>query len=73
MPGGVTAQSPTRDFRETHWTSSPITRKDEHWSASVPKPADGYTALFGDMTFEVDGIEYHLSTQIRESGTGPAK
>jgi PhoPQ-activated pathogenicity-related protein len=66
------ARSDTRDFREAKWTSSPL-EKDKDYVGSVPKPAKGYVALFADLGYEIDGLEYHLSTQIRESGTGPAK
>ena len=63
------ARADTRDFREARWAPAPHER-EKNFVARVPKPDKGYVALFADLGFEVDGLEYHLSTQIRESGTG---
>lgn len=62
----------TRDFREAKWTSSPMS-KNKHYIGSIPRSKEGHAALFGDLTFEFDGLEYHLSTLIRESNPEPAK
>ncbi|MEO6810996.1 MAG: PhoPQ-activated protein PqaA family protein, partial [Isosphaeraceae bacterium] len=62
----------TRDFREAKWTSS-LMDKDKNYVGSIPRPKDGHAALFGDLTFEFDGLEYHLSTLIRESNPEPSK
>jgi hypothetical protein len=37
--------------------------------ADVPRPEKGYIAFFGDLKYEVDSIDYHLSTQIYPSAT----
>jgi PhoPQ-activated pathogenicity-related protein len=37
------------------------------------RPRSGFVAIFGDIEYEIDGIRYHLSTQIRQTGTGPGK
>ena len=37
-------------------------------SGEVPRPEKGYIAIVGDMEYAVDGIAYHLSTQVRQTG-----
>jgi hypothetical protein len=34
----------------------------------VPRPEKGYVALVGDLEYEIDGLRYHLSTQVRQAG-----
>ena len=40
----------------------------QHFSAEVARPSAGFTALFGDLEYEMGGISYHLSTQIHQAG-----
>jgi hypothetical protein len=42
-------------------------------TGEVARPDKGYLALVGDLSYEVDGIEYHLSTQVRETGAKEGK
>jgi PhoPQ-activated pathogenicity-related protein len=64
------AQSDTSDFRESRWESfKPLgietgTNGSTRATHSVAKPAKGSIALFGDLAYDIDGLEYHLSTQI---------
>ncbi len=58
------ARSETKDFRDARWTASPLTPDD--WKARIARPESGSIALFADLTYEIDGMEYHLSTQIRQ-------
>jgi PhoPQ-activated pathogenicity-related protein len=69
------ARSDTRDFREVRWESSPPdpARTNGALSHAVPKPKAGYVALFGDLAFEIDGLEYHLSSEIYQAGPVSAK
>lgn len=63
-------QSDTRDFRESRW--EPL--RDELVESDGPdgtksatlSPGARNAAILGDLTFEVDGLEYHLSTQVFE-------
>ncbi len=67
-----TAHSPTRDFRESEWTASPIPL-DTPMVVSIEEPESGSVAFFGDLTYEIDGLEYHLSTQIRQVDPEPSE
>ena len=60
------ARSDTRDFRDSRWESAPMATAGAVSKAEVPRPTKGYIALMGDLEFEVDGIPFHLSTQIRQ-------
>ncbi|HMB08275.1 MAG TPA: hypothetical protein VKP69_31660, partial [Isosphaeraceae bacterium] len=64
------ARSSTRDFREAAWTSEPMHHDGSAWVGSVPRPNGVAVALFGDLTFDIEGLTYHLSTQIRQAGLG---
>ena len=62
------AKSDTKEFRTSHWEATPpppipIT-DEESLSVSVFPDFRGFTAVFADLTFEIDGLEYHLSSQI---------
>ncbi len=61
-----TALSDTRDFRESTWVSTPMATSGSISKSETPRPAKGYIALFGDLEFEVDGVPFHLSTQVRQ-------
>lgn len=66
------AASETRDFRESKWTA----RTDSGSGSdsvravyTIALPENGFAAAFADLTFEVDGLTYHLSTPIRILGS----
>jgi PhoPQ-activated pathogenicity-related protein len=67
------ARSATRDFRETNWESSPMVVSGDVIVGTVKRPAEGYIGLLGDLEYEIDGIPFHLSTQIRQTGAKAAK
>jgi PhoPQ-activated pathogenicity-related protein len=54
----------TQDFRDSHWTSEPMTETDGAWSGHYNTPSTGYAATFGEATYELNGHEYTLSTQM---------
>jgi PhoPQ-activated pathogenicity-related protein len=60
--------SKTQDFRDSHWTSDEIEGKPQgsrtQFSADYPRPETGYAAVFGEITYEIDGKPFTLSTQI---------
>lgn len=67
------ARSKTKDFRESPWTSRPLLKMDEVLYNELPRPDVGYIAIFGDLEYDIDGITYHLSTQVRQEGPKAAK
>jgi PhoPQ-activated pathogenicity-related protein len=69
------ATAPTRDFREASWSPTPLARAVDGLpiAGEVARPRTGYLALHGDLEFEIDGLPYHLSTQIRQAGSEPGK
>lgn len=55
-----------RDYRESVWEPIAMEPAEHGFTAKAKAPATGNTALFGDLVFEVNGLEYHLSTRIHE-------
>jgi PhoPQ-activated pathogenicity-related protein len=66
------ARSETRDFRESTWASTPMIVNGESIKGEVARPVKGYIALVGDIEYQIDGIAYHLSTQVRQTGAKDA-
>jgi PhoPQ-activated pathogenicity-related protein len=62
------ARSDTRDFRESTWGSTEMTVSGGTAKGETPRPGKGFIALVGDVEYEVDGMPYHLSTQVRQTG-----
>lgn len=60
-----TATSPTKDFRESKWTSQPMKETTGLFIADVVKPEQGHLALYGEIQFQAYGLTYSLTTQIR--------
>jgi PhoPQ-activated pathogenicity-related protein len=58
----------TMDYRESRWVEVQTRQNVESMQYTGAMPEAGYAAMFGDLTYEIDGIEYHLSTQIRPYG-----
>lgn len=57
--------SETRDFRKAKWTESPATVKDKSITVLTDFPKEGFKEFFVEMDYELDGIKYNLSTQLR--------
>jgi len=66
------ARSDTRDFRESVWESAPLAVREPALRAEIARPEKGFIALFGDLEYEIDGVPFHLSTQIRQTGAKEA-
>jgi PhoPQ-activated pathogenicity-related protein len=64
------AQAPTRDFRKAIWQEQPARLDQATVTGTVAQPAAGYCAFFAELDYEIDGIRYHLSTQVRVAGKG---
>jgi len=62
------ARSDSRDFRDSTWEATAMTVAGDVAKGEVARPAKGYIALVGDVEYDVDGIPYHLSTQVRQTG-----
>ena len=65
-----TARSDSRDFRDSRWESSPL-EAGPTMTAEAPRPSKGNLALFADLDYEVEGVPFHLSTQIGQIGAKP--
>jgi PhoPQ-activated pathogenicity-related protein len=76
MPTGMkywVAKSPTRDFRDSEWVSTSLEGHPSTAKIEVPRPSTGFIAILGDVSYEIDGITFHLSTQILQSGAKASK
>ena len=67
------ALSDDRDFRPSTWISTPMDVTGGVAKGLVNRPEKGFIALMGDLEYEIDGISYHLSTQIRQTGVKGTK
>ena len=67
------AKGETRDFRKSPWEEAPLVTNGSIVKGGVARPAKGYIAIMGDLEYEVDGIPFHLSTQIRQVGAKETK
>ncbi len=59
----------TRDYREAPWkilAEQKISDEEAEFRFEHPDPETPHAAFFGDLTFEINGLEYHLSTTIQE-------
>jgi PhoPQ-activated pathogenicity-related protein len=57
--------APTQDFRDSKWTSEEMSPAGDHWAGHLDAPDTGFAATFGEVTYELDGKAFTLSTQIR--------
>jgi PhoPQ-activated pathogenicity-related protein len=68
-----TASSETRDFRQARWTETVAFAKQSkkrydgtlEVGLKLPEPTDAFTAAFGEVVFDFDGVPLHVSTQVR--------
>jgi PhoPQ-activated pathogenicity-related protein len=59
-----TATSPTRDFRNARWKSTPIRRTGDVYVFGLERPNTGYVAAFGELWFGNGSAAYPLSTTV---------
>lgn len=59
------AQTATTDFRATQWREQDVKFSDGKIIGEVTPPEKGHLAFFGELDYEIDGLPYHLSTQVR--------
>ena len=58
--------SETRDFRESKWTAGPPV-EGTTTSFKIPRPTSGNDAMLVELSYEVDGLKYKLTTQIAQA------
>jgi PhoPQ-activated pathogenicity-related protein len=59
------AQTSSKDFRAAQWTEQTAIFSDGTIIGEVAPPEMGHLAFYGELDYEIDGLEYQLSTQIR--------
>ena len=59
------AQSATTDFRTVQWKEQEASFSDGKIIGEVAPPEKGHLAFFGELDYAIDGLRYHLSTQVR--------
>jgi PhoPQ-activated pathogenicity-related protein len=62
------ARAPTSDFRAAHWQDRPLAFAGGRAVAQVAAPAAGQLAIFAELGYEIAGLPYQLSTQMRTTG-----
>jgi PhoPQ-activated pathogenicity-related protein len=62
------ARAPTQDLRAAAWKEQAVSDADGKVIGAVAPPENGHLAFFGELDYEIDGIKYHLSTQVRVAG-----
>lgn len=63
------AETSSRDFRKSKWESRSMKIGQDAVTGEIARPADANLALFADLRYRLDGVEFHLSTQIREANS----
>jgi len=59
------ARTATRDFRKAHWREQELSFAEDPIRGEVMPPENGHLAFFGEVDYEINGLRYHLSTQVR--------
>ncbi len=61
------AASPSADFRAASWRAQGLKIADGRMVGEIAPPETGRAAFFGEVEYEIDGLRYKLSTQMRMS------
>ena len=59
------AHAATADFRSAHWQEQQVSFSGGKIVGEVAPPEKGQAAFFAELDYEIDGLPYHLSTQMR--------
>lgn len=62
------AKAPTRDFRKATWSDSPLKVEGKDIKVELETPPEGLIVFFAELEYEIDGLKYYLSTQLRIAG-----
>jgi PhoPQ-activated pathogenicity-related protein len=68
-----TAKSGTRDFRNSEFTSHPMSTDGDAHLYELAVPESGYAALLAEAVFKGQSVPFHLSTNVRIVGKQPTK
>jgi PhoPQ-activated pathogenicity-related protein len=67
------ADSATRDFRKSAWSEKPAAVSDTAVAATMDPPANGYRAFYAELDYALEGLTYHVCTQVRVVGPTAVK
>jgi PhoPQ-activated pathogenicity-related protein len=59
------AETASQDFRAAKWKEQGIAFSGGSAIGEVTPPENGHLAFYGEVDYEIDGLKYHLSTQIQ--------
>jgi PhoPQ-activated pathogenicity-related protein len=59
------ADGEKRDFRKSTWKEQPVKMNGDSVVGSVDPPDAGYRVFYGEMEYQIDGLTFYLSTQVR--------
>jgi PhoPQ-activated pathogenicity-related protein len=59
------ARMSTLDFRGAKWVPQELKLDNGQFVGEVEPAASRHLALFGEVDYEIDGLRYHLSSQLR--------
>jgi PhoPQ-activated pathogenicity-related protein len=59
------ARMSTLDFRGAKWVPQELKLDNGQFVGEVEPAASSHLALFGEVDYEIDGLRYHLSSQLR--------
>jgi PhoPQ-activated pathogenicity-related protein len=62
------AEADNQDFRLSPWRAKSVTVDQNKVTGEIDAPKEGCLAFFGEVEYEIDGIRYQLSTQLRVAG-----
>jgi PhoPQ-activated pathogenicity-related protein len=68
-----TANSDTRDFRDSQFTSHPMSADGDAHLYELAIPESGYAALLGEAVFNGQSVPFQLSTNVRIVGKQTTK
>lgn len=55
----------TEDFRDSKWTEEPMELTKDGVTGHLDAPAKGYAATYAELTFQIEGKTFALTTQIK--------
>lgn len=59
------AEIGTQDFRTAKWKEQTMTFSNGVGIGEITPPEKGNVAFYGELDYEIEGLKYHLSTQVR--------
>jgi PhoPQ-activated pathogenicity-related protein len=59
------ADADKRDFRKSTWKEQPTTNGKGSIVGAIDAPNGSYRVFYGEMEYQLDGMTYYLSTQVR--------